>query len=282
MTKHAGGSKRSHQYELGHTDRELKRLNTQAQLVDPMTRQFFISAGIVAGMRVLDIGSGAGDVAFLAAELVGPSGEVIGTDRSPEAVKAALAGAKARSLGNVSFRLGDPTALAFERPFDAIVGRYVLMFSPDPVAMLKGIAGNLRPGGVIVFHEVDWIGIGSQRLPRSPTYELCCAWIVDTFRKVGTNPNMGLGLYSAFLSAGLPAPSMALQALVGGGSSSKNGVDLIADLAITMAAVMEQMGVVTAKELDAATLHARMHGEVSANGSVVVGRYEVGAWSRLP
>jgi hypothetical protein len=63
---------------------------------------------------------------------------------------------------------------------------------------------------------------------------------------------------------------MALQALVGGGSSSQNGVDLVADLAITMAPVMEQMGVVTAKDLDAAAQHARMHAEVQSNGSGAV------------
>ena len=157
---------RSHAYELGHSDRELKRLETQALLIDPMTRQYFSSAGLEAGMRVLDIGSGAGHVAFLAAELVGATGEVIGTDRSPEAVTAALAEAKARSLVNVSFRLGDPTTLAFDRPFDAVVGRYVLMFSPDPAAMLKGIVGHLRPGGIIVFHEAG--GLGARSYPPRP------------------------------------------------------------------------------------------------------------------
>ncbi len=272
-----GGANRTHEYELGHTDRELKRLGTQAKLVDPMTRHFFMSAGIGAGMRVLDIGSGAGDVAFLAAKLVGTSGEVVGADRSPTAVEAAQTGAKARGLSNVSFRLGDPSALAFDRPFDAIVGRYVLMFSPDLVSMLKQIARHLRPGGIIVFHEPDWAGALS--FPRAPTYDRCIHWIVQTFNKVGTNPRMGLGLYSAFLAAGLPAPTMGLEALVGGEAGEANGLDLIADLAITMAPVMEQMGVATAAEVDAATLYARMRAEVKAKGSVVVGRSEVGAWS---
>ena len=171
-----GGSvNRSHEYELGHSDRELRRLGTQAQLVDPMTRQFFINAGVAAGMRVLDIGSGAGDVAFLAAKLVGASGEVVGADRSPTAVEAAQTGAKARGLGNVSFRLGDPSALAFDRPFDAIVGRYVLMFSPEPTAMLKGIAPHLRPGGIIVFHESDFTGALSS--PAAQTHDRCIDWI---------------------------------------------------------------------------------------------------------
>jgi hypothetical protein len=88
-------------------------------------------------------------------------------------------------------------------------------------------------------------------------------------------------LYSVFLAAELPAPTMALQCLIGGAFSDLNGLDLIADLATTMVPVMEQMGVATAAEVDADALQARMRAEVEANGSVVVGRYEVGAWARL-
>ena len=61
-------------YVLGHSDRELERLRRQAQLIDPITLQFLTEAGIGNGMRVLDVGSGAGDVAFLAANLVGRAG----------------------------------------------------------------------------------------------------------------------------------------------------------------------------------------------------------------
>ena len=67
-------------YALGHSDFELKRLDRQAQLLRPATREFLEAAGMTAGMRVLDVGSGTGDVAFLAADIVGPSGEVVGTD----------------------------------------------------------------------------------------------------------------------------------------------------------------------------------------------------------
>src|SRR5690348_7553116 len=78
-------------YYLGHSDRELDRLKTQARVIDPITRRFFREAGLIAGMRVLDVGSGAGDVAFLVADLVGDSGEVVGVDRAPNAVAAATA-----------------------------------------------------------------------------------------------------------------------------------------------------------------------------------------------
>ena len=58
-------------YLLGHSAREMQRLILQARLLAPITRSFFHAAGIGPGMRVLDVGSGAGDVAILASDLVG-------------------------------------------------------------------------------------------------------------------------------------------------------------------------------------------------------------------
>ena len=213
---------RTQEYELGHTDWELKRLANQALVMDPITRRHFQDAGIEAGMRVLDVGSDAGDVAFLVAEMVLSSGEVIGTDRSPTAVTAAQARARQRGLGNVSFQVGDPTALKFDKAFDAVVGRFVLMYSPDPAAMLRALAGHLRPGGIIVFHEASLAGAKS--FPPAPIYDRCWALIAETFRKVGTNPNMGLELHTAFLRAGLPAPKMGLQSVIGAASGPQNRV----------------------------------------------------------
>jgi protein-L-isoaspartate O-methyltransferase len=114
------------EYPLGHSDRELERLSTQARLIGPITREFFIDAGIVPGMRILDVGSGSGDVAFLAADLAGDKGSVVGVERAPAAILAARRRAEARSLSNVSFRKANlPRSL---EPFDAVVGRYVLLF----------------------------------------------------------------------------------------------------------------------------------------------------------
>jgi SAM-dependent methyltransferase len=69
-------------YALGHSDQELQRLSRQGQALGPFTRQLFEEAGISRGMCVLDVGCGSGDVAFLAADLVGPSGKVIGRSRA--------------------------------------------------------------------------------------------------------------------------------------------------------------------------------------------------------
>jgi protein-L-isoaspartate O-methyltransferase len=121
-------------YVLGHTDAELKRLATQARLIDPITKRFLVSAGIKKGMRILDVGSGAGDVAILLAGLVGRKGEIVGTDLALTAIEAAERRVKASSLSNVTFRHGDPTLMLFDKPFDAVVGRYVLQFIPNPSA----------------------------------------------------------------------------------------------------------------------------------------------------
>ncbi len=89
LTTPGGEAESGGTYALGHSAQELERLRIQARLIDPITRRFFLEAGLGPGMRVLDIGSGAGDVAFLAAELVGVTGEVVGTDRAAKAVAAA-------------------------------------------------------------------------------------------------------------------------------------------------------------------------------------------------
>ena len=70
-------------YVCGHSGGELERLEMQGDFFAGMTRSILADAGLVPGMRVLDIGCGAGDVSFLAAEMVGPSGWVMGIDRVP-------------------------------------------------------------------------------------------------------------------------------------------------------------------------------------------------------
>jgi ubiquinone/menaquinone biosynthesis C-methylase UbiE len=76
----ASGDSAAAPYVLGHSAQELQRLTLQARLLAPITRRLLLAAGVASGMRVLDVGSGMGDVAFLAAELVGPAGHVVGAD----------------------------------------------------------------------------------------------------------------------------------------------------------------------------------------------------------
>jgi ubiquinone/menaquinone biosynthesis C-methylase UbiE len=273
------GSDNANNYVLGHSALELERLRRQAQLVNPITRQYLIEAGIAPGMRVLDVGSGVGDVPFLAAELVGPSGEVVGVDRSPDALGLARSRAKERSLANVTFRENELSAMAFDQLFDAAIGRYVLCFQPDPAALLRKISHLVRPGGIVLFHEPDRKQMRSY--PPVPTYDTISEWIDETFRRTGMDVRMGIKLYSTFLAAGLAEPTMRLHATIGG-AKALDEVHFEADVAVTLATAMEETGVATADELGADSLVDRIVQEMTANQSVIVGRAEIGGWTRLP
>ena len=165
-------------YAPGHSERELDRLSTQARMYEPFTRQLFHEAGLSPGMRVLDVGCGSGDVALLTGELVGPTGTVVGIDRAAAAVARAKARAESHRASNVKFVEGDPTLLRFDESFDAIVGRLILMYYPDPVDALRKLLVHLQPGGVVAFQEFDATGCKSH--PASPTYERCKNWIIRT------------------------------------------------------------------------------------------------------
>jgi hypothetical protein len=153
------------------------------------------------------------------------------------------------------------------------------MFQPDPVATLRKLAGHLRPGGLMVFHETDWDGVRS--FPPSPTYGRCWQWMVDTFRLVGTEMRMGVKLYAAFIAAGLPAPSMRLSAVIAGGKGSADWLNVVAENVRSLLPEMERLGVATAAEVSIENLAERLCQEVTAGGGVILGRSEIGAWSRM-
>jgi ubiquinone/menaquinone biosynthesis C-methylase UbiE len=92
------------EYILGHSGREIQRLVHQASILRPITERLLRSAGISQGMRVLDLGCGAGDVALLAAELVGPSGSVVGIDRNQAVIAMARQRARRADYQHVDLR----------------------------------------------------------------------------------------------------------------------------------------------------------------------------------
>src|SRR5215212_11592813 len=143
-------------YALGRSVAETRRLIRQAQIYGPITRQFLVSAGIGTGMKVLDVGSGAGDVALLVADLVGPRGSVVGVEMNRAILETARERVSAVGWTNVTFLDGDVTSIVLNDDFDAVVGRWILMYLPDPVAVLRGLLGRLRAGGIIAFQENDF------------------------------------------------------------------------------------------------------------------------------
>src|ERR1700732_2922062 len=108
-------------YALGYTNSEHDRLIRQAARIAPYTERLFREAGIGPGQRVLDLGSGVGDVSMLLARIVGPSGEVVGIERDASSIARAKARVAEAGLRNISFIEGDMSQIVSDQPFDGAV-----------------------------------------------------------------------------------------------------------------------------------------------------------------
>jgi len=243
----------------------------------PLTRALFRTAGLSPGMRVLDIGRGAGETALLAAEVVGERGFVIGIDHDPGILEIARRQARTTGLANVAFHEGEIWALPIDEPFDAVVGRLILMHQPDPAAALRALLPHLHPGGLVVCHEVDL----HAPLVMPPLSQLTqiLGWMTETATRAKTESRMGAKLYSLFLAAGLPAPTMRADAVVGGGVAL-SACTVWSDLVRAMLPAMKRHGVVTAAEVEIETLADRLCAEVVAGGGCIATPTFVGAWAR--
>ncbi len=284
VTRGAGPPEDS-RYVCGHSTEELERLEAQGAFFEEITRDLLVAAGLAPGMRVLDIGCGAGDVTFLAAELVGPAGAVVGIDRAPEAVEAARARAAARGLKQVTIQLGELAEWGSPDRADAVVGRFVLMHQADPAAALREAARHVCPGGVMAMLEshMDACVAGLHSWPHSPTYDGMVRALVGVIRAAGAHTDMGLRLRQTFVDAGLPAPALRVAARIEGGPNAAIYHYMTSSLR-SMLPLARRLDVAApvASEDQLEELERRLRDEVTANGGVVTSPLVVGAWCRLP
>ena len=265
-------------YALGYTDAEYERLIRQAARFAPLTERFFREAGIASGQRVLDLGSGAGDVAMLVAKLVGPSGEVVGVERDARSVARARARALEAGLHNVSFTQTDVRDLAGAEPFDAAVGRLILMYLPDPTGVLRLLSRLVRGGGVMAFQEPSWAPILALAA-NLPLWSACASLIVEAFQRSGVDPDLGPALHGAFQAAGLPAPTMHMDLLLGSELEFAGG---IYGILRSLQPQIERFQLDLAALGDFESVPARLHAEATASKSVAPFLGIVGAWCRIP
>jgi len=263
---------------MGRTAEETLRLQMQARLFDPSTRRLFEDAGIAPGMKVLELGSGAGDVALLAGDLVGRAGRVIGVDNNPEILNTARRRVQAAGATHVTFINGAIDELELADDFDAIVGRLVLIYLADPASALRKLMPRLQSGGIVAFQEIDWSS-GPVAWPPSPLLEQVWQWIPEMFRRAGLNPHVGLSLHNTLVDAGLPIPSMRLEAPVGGGPDFAGYDYFAAGLRSNLPQIV-RFGVATDDEVDVETFAERLRTEVvERNGTIALPVF-VGAWAR--
>jgi SAM-dependent methyltransferase len=267
------------EYVLGSSEEEVARLDVQAAAIAPATALLLQAGGIAPGMRVLDLGTGAGSVALLAARTVGPTGTVVTVDRDPDALALAASHIEREGVRNVEFVEGDLGVP--ELPggyFDAVVSRLLLMYLPDPAATLHAAARRLRPGGVVCCHEMSMNP--HMAMPEPPLVARVHRAVATTFRRAGAELHLGLRLHRLMADAGLPAPELHGETLVACGPEAPMWA--WANVARGLLPLMERLGVEGADEIRAPDLDERMLAELCAHDAVMVAPMLVGAWTRVP
>jgi SAM-dependent methyltransferase len=263
-------------YVLGSTDAEHERLTRQAKTLAPYTERLFRDAGLGRGQRVLDVGSGVGEVALLVASLVGETGYVVGVDRDAMALAKARSRANSARITNVRFVETDLADIQIDGQFDAIVGRFVLMFQPDPIATLRSLVRHLRPGGVMVFQEPSW-NIFFSQTQHLPLRTTCGELLCEAFSRSGARPNMELTLFRGMLESGFEAPRLRVEIPI---AIDPEGRRWVYDLLMSVRPRLEGLGIASDRVGDFNTLAERLEAELETACSYAPLVGLVGAWAR--
>jgi SAM-dependent methyltransferase len=254
----------------------------QSDLIERATRRMLTDAGIQSGMRVLDLGTGAGDVALLAAEIVGPAGQVVGVDVNPEILEVARKRGRERGFSNVSFKAGDIREHHFDEGFDAVVGRLVLLYLKDPIDALCSVLHNLKQGGVLALIEADFTVPVDSR-PACKLHQNLHHWVREAFARGGVEVNMAMRLPEVFVAVGLPSPEMDVATLIGSGDEFVQKFSEFAyETLRSLRPRILEYGIATEEELSLESFTSRYVEQLKGHASVIRWMLVVSAWSKKP
>lgn len=266
-------------YLWGHSKSETDRIVAQSKVLHAASRRLLEWAGLAPGMRVLDVGCGAGDVALLARDMVGPTGSVTGIDQ--DAGILALARDRARTEGKPDIAFQQASAASFYDPdgFDLVVCRFVLHHQHDPLSFLKALAAAVRPGGVVAVHEP---GVRPKQLSTPPVqlYEDTFAACFAAVQVACPNHDVAYRLASLFHEAGLPEPRLFSETPTGSGEDCPLYA-LVADTFRSARPVIEKHGLWRGSALPDDGLEQQIRLEAVRLHSQLQYPEQICGWARL-
>jgi SAM-dependent methyltransferase len=263
------------EYVLGNSIHEQERRKMQPKFLQHWSEQFFLSAGLEPGMRVLDLGCGMGDVSLLAAKLVEPSGRVTGIDRDRIVIEKARE--RIRYEGNDTQIRFLPTDLFFSQrlEFRCCCWALRVTLSTRSSCCVRHAAKQVRSEGIIFLHETDMAN-RIQCYPDRTLFAETYASIAETFRRSGNWPDLGLRLTRLFLDAGLPWPTIKAEVPVGG----EPGSFIYRWLTETLRSILPRVEEYGLSRAQIDTLVTRMETEARIRQTQLIGPLQFGAWTK--
>lgn len=262
-------------YYLGSSDPEIARLDAQAAALAPGTELLLRQAGIEAGQRVLDLGTGPGHVALALADIVGPTGSVVGVDQDPRMLGLANARRDDAGLSNVRFAQGDARTYRDDEAFDAVVTRLLLMHLPDRGEIVKHHQGALRHGGRLILIDYDMGAVRAE--PEIELISRLREWTAAGFRAANADTTVGTRLAVLLREA-----RFADVATIGLQTYHAPDDPLVAarfaEVIRSAAPAIIAAGVATAEELEVDTVQERIERAQAAADAVLLAPTLVGAW----
>jgi SAM-dependent methyltransferase len=207
------------EYALATGTAATHRLRMLHRLYGPGGRRVLLEAGLQPGMRVADLGCGIGMATALLADLVGPTGHVVGLDASGEQIAQARA-LLPPGLSNVSFIVASATDTGLPRgSFDLVYCRFLLLHLTAPEEALREMHGLLRPDGILVCEDGDLTSAASQ--PPSALDAFADLW-GRLGPALGLDYTLGRGLFQLVLTANFSRPEITFnQPVVARGESKR-------------------------------------------------------------
>jgi len=265
-------------YVMGHDDRERRRLSLQASILNPLSDQLLRRAGLSAGLRVLDIGCGVGELSMVAARLVGPRGRVTGIDIDEGALTLAAKRAREQGLDHIDFTHGDIGAYRTDASYDAVIGRHILIHTPDPRVVVGMAHSLLNPGGVAVFQEYDFSVIHCP-FADAPLYVRTCE-IFRLFFAKAAHGKIGTRLFQLLIEAGFPSPECRVEYPMDGGADIPF-YEWIAESFRSILPRAAAFGIAGSDEVAGIdSLASRLKDETIAHGGCIPGPAMVGCFAR--
>jgi ubiquinone/menaquinone biosynthesis C-methylase UbiE len=192
-------------YVLGNRDSEIARLEVQAALFEPLTKQTLLNAGLKKGRSCIDIGCGSGSVTRLMAKIVGETGRVVGVDIDKRYLQ--YCNRSTTSRQNIEFIHDDicKSRLDDKERFDIVYSRFMFHHLTDRIEAVRSMRRLTKKGGTIMIQDLDHAPGSWLCYPENKVVNMLRKVYFALIKKGGGDPLVGRKLYKLLIDESLNA-----------------------------------------------------------------------------